>query len=134
MRFQRHLELQHGLHPIHVIPAINVVFLLLIFFILTSPLCFQPEIKVKLPRAVTSDILKEENVIITITGENLTYYNDSLVTIKELQAKLIKQNNRKLSVLIKADRSTSLGRIVDVWNLCRALGVEGINLATNQGP
>jgi biopolymer transport protein ExbD len=133
MKFQQELKLQYGLHPIHIVPMINVVFLLLGFLIFISPLSSQPGIKVQIPRAVTSDIIKEENVIITITGENVIYFNKTLVTIPELKTKLSKHKNPQLSVLIKADRSTSVGRIVDVWDICRILGIERINIATNQG-
>jgi len=132
MRFDRQAKLQYGIHPINIVPAINVIFLLLIFFILTSPLTFQSGITVRLPKTVTSDIIKDENLVVTITGENVIYLNGALVTVKELQAKLSKQNNQKLSVLIKADRRASVGRIVDVWNLCRILSIERINIATNQ--
>jgi len=41
-------------------------------------------------------------------------------------------SNKHAPVLIKADRRASVGRIVDVWNLCRALGLERVNIATNQ--
>ena len=55
--------------------------------------------------------------MITITGENIIYLNNSLVTIKELRAELNKHRNSKLSILIKADRRASVGRIVDVWDV-----------------
>jgi biopolymer transport protein ExbD len=132
MKFQQQLKWQYGLHPIHIVPMVNVVLLLLLFFILTSPLCFQPGFKVELPKTVTSDIVREGNLTVTITGENLIYFNDSVVTIKELKTLLAKHSGKKPSVLIKANRSSSLGRIVDVWDLCRSLGIERINLATNQ--
>ena len=132
MQFQRQAKIQFGLHSITILPMVNMVFLLLIFFILTSPLTFQPGIKVRLPKAVTSDIIKKENWVITLTGENVIYLNDALVTIKELKAKLSKSDSQKLSVLIKADRRASVGRIVDLWDLCRGLGIEQINIATNQ--
>ena len=134
MQFQRQAKLQSGLNPIILVPMVNVIFLLLIFFVLTSPLTFQPGIKVRLPKAVTSDIIKEENLVITITGENVLYLNNALVTIKELKSKLSQPEAQKFSVLIKADRRASVGRIVDVWDLCRVLGIERINIATNQSP
>ena len=132
MKFQQQAKLQLGWHPINIVPMANVIFLLLLFLILTTPLTFQSGINVKLPKAVTSDTIKDENLVITITGENVIYFNNSLVTVKELQSKLNKKNNAKTSVLIKADRRASVGRIVDVWDICRILGIERINIATNQ--
>ena len=99
---------------------------------LSSSFTFQSGINVKLPKAVTSDVIKEDNFIITITSENIIFLNDQLITLKELSNKLsyVKQHNKIL--LIKADKRASVGRIVDVWDLCRDLGIEKINIATTQ--
>jgi len=130
MRFKRHIKLERTLRTIDIAPLIDVVFLLLIFFMLTSSFIFQPGIRVNLPRAITSDMLSEENAIITITAENLIYYNQRLVTLKELSAVLKKAASSRLPVLIKADKKTALGRIVVVWDLCRQEGVSQVNIAT----
>ena len=132
MIFKRHLKLERTLRTIDIAPLIDVVFLLLIFFMLTSSFIFQPGIKVNLPRAITSEMLSEENAVVNITAENLIYYNHKLVTTKELTAVLKKIASARLPVLIKADRKASLGRIVEVWDICRQKGVSQVNIATNQ--
>ena len=130
MRFKRHLKLERTLRTIDIAPLIDVVFLLLIFFMLTSSFIFQPGIKVRLPRAITSEMLSEENALITVTAENLVYYNQRLVTLKELSSTLKTIASARLPVLIKADRKASLGRIVEVWDICRKEGVSQVNIAT----
>jgi biopolymer transport protein ExbD len=132
VRFKRHTKLEFGLEQIDIAPLIDVIFQLLIFFMLSSSFTFQSGINVKLPRAVTSDVIKEENFIITITGENIIYLNGRIMTIKELRKILTQDNNTSRPILIKSDRRASVGRIVDVWDLCRNLGIERINIATNQ--
>lgn len=132
MRFKRHAKLEHGLRQIDIAPLIDIVFLLLIFFMLSTSFTLQSGINVKLPKAVTSDILKDENVIITITRENVIYLNGRIITLKELEADLAKFGSPKRPLLIKSDRRASVGRVVDVWDLCRSLGIERINIATNQ--
>ncbi|NQT94877.1 MAG: biopolymer transporter ExbD, partial [Candidatus Omnitrophica bacterium] len=129
MRFKRHVKLERALRTLDIAPLIDVVFLLLIFFMLTSSFIFQPGIRVNLPRAITSDMLSEENAIITITAENLIYYNQKLVTLKELSSILKKVASARLPVLIRADKKTSLGRIVVVWDICRQEGVSQVNIA-----
>jgi len=133
MKFQQSAKLQSGLHPINIAPMINIIFLLLIFLAAISPLTYQPGISVKIPKAVTSDVIKEKNLVITITGEDVIYFNNALVTTQELKIALKAADIEELSILIKADRRSSMGRIVDVWDLCRILGIERINIATNQG-
>lgn len=132
MRFKRHSKLEKGPRQIDIAPLVDVIFQLLIFFMLSSSFTFQSGINVKLPRAVTSDIIKDDNTIVTISSENVLYLNGSIISIKDLQENLkpIAELNRPL--LIKADRRASMGRIVDVWDLCRNLGIERINIATNQ--
>ncbi len=132
MRFKRHMKLEHGLKQIDIAPLIDVVFLLLIFFMLTSSFVMQPGIKVNLPKAVTSEIVKIKNIEIIISAENATYINGRVVVTEELK-NLLKQVARKSqSILIKADKRASLGRIVEIWDLARDLGIAQINIATNQ--
>ena len=133
MRFKRHTKLEHGLEQIDIAPLIDVIFQLLIFFMLSSSFAYQSGIAVKLPRAITSDVIREENFIITVTGENIVYLNDTIVTIQELRQELSKPASKERPILIKSDRRASVGRVVDVWDLCRELGIEKINIATNQG-
>ncbi len=132
MKFKRHTKIEYGLQQINTAPLIDVIFQLLIFFMLSSSFTFQSGINVKLPRAVTSDIIREENFVITITSEDIIYLNNKIVTIPELTKELNKVASRSRPILIKADRRSSVGRIVDVWDLCRNLGIERINIATNQ--
>jgi biopolymer transport protein ExbD len=132
MHFKRHMELEHGLKQIDIAPLIDVIFQLLIFFMLTSSFIVQPGIRVNLPKAVTSEVVKYENVEIIVSGENVTYFNGKVTTTAELNKLLKQAAKRNQSVLIKADRSASLGRVVEIWDMCRDLGITQINIATNQ--
>lgn len=132
MRFKGRMELEHGLKQIDIAPLIDIVFQLLIFFMLTSSFVMQPGIKVNLPKAVTSEVIKFENIDILITSENVTYLNGKVVTTAELKTLLKQAAKRNQTILIKADRRASLGRVVEVWDLARELGITQINIATNQ--
>jgi len=132
MKFKRNIKLEHGLEQINMAPLIDVIFQLLIFFMLSSSFTFQSGINVKLPKAVTSDTIIDENFIITITSENVIYLNNSILSLKELKKELSKTKNKDKPILIKSDRRASMGRIVDVWDLCRKVGIERINIATNK--
>ncbi len=132
MRFKRHMELEHGLKQIEITPLIDMVFQLLIFFLLTSNFIIQPGIKVNLPKAATSEVVKHQNVELVISGENVIYSGGKVITAAELNNLLKQASKRKESILIKSDKRASLGRVVEVWDLCRDLGVTQINIATNQ--
>lgn len=130
MRFKRRLEIEKSL--LDIAPLVDIVFLLNIFFLLTSSFVSQPGIKINLPRAVTSEVLQERDLVITITKENIVYLNERITTTAELAEKLAVASGRKQPVLIKADRGASLGRVVEVWDICREKGIAQINIATQQ--
>lgn len=130
MRFKRHVELEKG--QLDIAPLIDIVFQLLIFFMLTSSFIFQPGIKVNLPKAVTSEVIHEKNLIILITANNYIYLNDRVITMSELASRLRIAAKENKPLLIKADRRASLGKVVEVWDMCRDEGISQINIATSQ--
>ena len=130
MKFKRHVELEKG--QLDIAPLIDIVFLLLIFFMLTSSFIFQPGIKVNLPKAVTSEVIHEKSLIILVTGNNYIYLNDRMITMSELASRLRIAAKENKPLLIKADRRASLGKVVEVWDLCRDEGISQINIATSQ--
>lgn len=132
MRFKGRMELEHGLRQIDIAPLIDIVFQLLIFFMLTSNFVIQPGIKINLPKAVTSEVIRFENIEILVTSESVTYLNGKVVTMQELK-KLFKQAVKKnQTILIKADKRASLGKVVEIWDMARDTGITQINIATNQ--
>lgn len=130
MKFRRQVEFERG--QLDIAPLIDVVFLLLIFFMLTSSYVSQPGIKINLPRAVTSEVVQEENLVITIGAEGLIYLNQHLISLKQLKVNLEKAAKENRPLLIKADRETSLGKVVQIWDLSREAGLGQINIATDQ--
>lgn len=133
MKFKRHLERERGeLGQIDIAPLIDIVFQLLIFFMLTSSFVIQPGIKINLPKAVTSEIVQEKNLIVTINKDNIIYLNDDPITPQNLQDALKAQASQDKPLLIKADKNSSLGKVVEVWDICRQAGISKINIATLQ--
>lgn len=130
MKFKRHVELEKG--QLDIAPLIDIVFQLLIFFMLTSSFIFQPGIQVNLPKAVTSEVIHEKSLIILVTGNNYIYLNDRMITMSELASRLRIAAKENKPLLIKADRRASLGKVVEVWDLCRDEGISQINIATSQ--
>ena len=129
-RLKRRTEIVKG--QLDIAPLIDVVFLLLIFFMLTSNFVVQSGIKVHLPKAISSEVIRSENLVVTLTGQDLLFLNDRPVTINELTEKIREAAQEQKTLLLKADTAASLGRVVEIWDLCRQLGVPQINIATNQ--
>lgn len=130
MKFRRRIKLEKGM--LDLTPMINVFFLLFVFFLFTSSFIFQPGIKVSLPKAVTSEIIQQDNVTITIARDDKIYLEDREINKDELASRLRMLAKDKMGLLIKADSRSSLGLVVEIWDTCRREGVSQINIATNQ--
>ena len=130
MKFKRKVKIEKGM--IDLTPLVNVFFLLFIFFLFTSSFIFQPGIKVSLPKAVTSEVLQQDSVVITITKEDKIYLSEREMSQDELASNLKLLAKANTPLLVKADSKASLGRIVEVWDMCRNEGVTQVNIATDK--
>jgi biopolymer transport protein ExbD len=130
MRFKRKVFIEKG--HLDIAPLIDVVFLLLIFFMLTSSFIFQPGIRVNLPKAVTSEILHKELLIVVVTEENEVFINERPVERDELVSRITLAARDNKSLLIKADKGADLGKVIEVWDICRQFDIKRISIATTQ--
>ena len=130
MKFKRRLKIDRG--SIEMTPLVNVFFLLFIFFAFTSSFIFQPGIKVDLPKAVTSEVVQQDSAVIIITKDDKMYLNDHEISRDELLSSLRLMAKDNVPLLIKADSHATLGRVVEIWDMCRKEGVSQANIATNK--
>ncbi len=128
MKFKRKIFLEKG--TLDLAPLIDVVFLLLIFFMLTSSFIFQPGIRVNLPRAVTSEVLHKELLVVTITAENAVFIKERPISGDELVSRITIAARDGQPLLIKADRGTDMGKVIEIWDICRQVDVKQVNIAT----
>ncbi len=132
MRFKRHIELEHGLRQIDIAPLVDVIFQLIIFFMLTSSFIMPSGIRINLPKAATSQIIKSKILEIVVSGENVIYIEGKVVNVRELKSILKEFVGRNQPLLIKADRRAQLGRVVEIWDMCREIGLSQVNIATSE--
>jgi len=119
---------------INITPFTDVILVLLVIFMITTPLITQSMIKVKLPQAksgVPVEAGRQIQVGITITNEGLIYLEEKLVTRKELREKiaLIHEDNPGLSVILRSDRLVQFKNIVGVLDILSELGIKNLNIA-----
>src|SRR3990167_1866594 len=98
-RLKRRTSIRKG--QLDIAPLIDVVFLLLIFFMLTSNFVFQPGIKVSLPKAITSEVISSENIVVTVTGQDLLFLNEKPITIHDLTQRLKENTGEQKPLLLK---------------------------------
>ena len=129
MEFERGKRIKMHLE---IAPLIDIVLLLLIFFMLTSNFIMQPGIKITLPKAKTSKPQKEENIIVFITEDNKIFLNDREIDIDELKEALEKKlkTAEKKIVILKADEKINLGLAVKVMDIAKEAKAENLVIST----
>jgi len=119
---------------INITPFTDVIFVLLIIFMITTPLISQSNIKVQLPGAKSGTSIEPGRKIqadITITNEGLTYLDEKLVTRKEFKERIgmLYRDNPNLGVILYSDRSVKFKDIVGVLDVLTGLGIKNLNIA-----
>ncbi len=115
--------------PVDIAPLIDVVFLQLIYFMLTSSFVLSPGIKVALPKAETGKRLAISNLVITLSKDHVIYWDEEVVSLKELRGRLKRAGGNK-PVLIRADRHAYVDKLIELWDLCRDAGYQEVHIAT----
>ena len=116
---------------VDVTPLIDIIFQLVIFFMVSTTFVTEQGIEVDLPRSSSQTILRERNdVQVKVASDGAIYVDDEAVTWNELDARLrIAASGAGGMVIIKADQSVDYGRAVAVLDLARSLGLQ-LALAT----
>ena len=134
MRFKKYIRHDPGA-PIDIAPInlIDVLFVLLLFFMVT----FNPQqssaIKIDLPDAKTSDGQTIKKAEIAVSDDGQYYFNNDPVTLADVKERLEADAGSFEAVYIRADKSTSFGAVVTVWDLCKRSGISQINVAVRRG-
>lgn len=130
MHFKGRIELERGLERISLVPLINIVFLLLIFLMLSSSFVVQSGLRVNLPRLVTSEAVKYENIEIAVSADNHIFVKGNQISEKQLSDFLKAVSGRGQAVLIKSDRHASLGVVAQICDIARENGISQVGIAT----
>ena len=113
-------------------PLADIVFLLLIFFMLSSTFIVSPGIKLKLPKAISSEIELGRTVIIEMPLGGGIFVNNAKVDFNELPQilDLTLSKAKEKVVIIKADKKIQHGFVVKVMDMAKIAGAQRIIIAT----
>lgn len=124
---------------VNITPLIDVVFLLLIFFMVSTTFDKQAQLKVKLPEASpSSEQVKTESIVLAIDAKGQYYINDKQLvntTIKTLKQALVKtmNDNKEIPVILKADAKTPHQAVVTAMDAAAQVGLTRLSIATMEG-
>jgi biopolymer transport protein ExbD len=121
---------------IEIIPMIDVVFFLLVFFMMaTLAMTIYEGMPVNLPQAASRDRMAAETASITLDRAGQTFLNHEPIALGALGGRLkpLLAANRDLAVVVSADRDVTHARVVDVLDELRQTGVVRIAIAVAPG-
>lgn len=128
---------------INIVPYIDVMLVLLVIFMLTTPILMQG-IKINLPQSKSQKIHKQSKmIIITLSAKHLYFLNTTKqpstpITYTKLQNKLthsFKNNpDKNNTVYIRADENLPYGDIIKMMSFLKTIGVNNISLITKEKP
>lgn len=111
---------------------IDVLFLLLIFFIVSTTFLSQPAIKLELPKAKHADIVRQKSLVLYIDNSGQLFLNDEPMEVSLLKEALSQKmdTSGEQSVILKADSRVSHGAVIEVMDILKGMGIKKLIIST----
>lgn len=113
-------------------PLIDVVFLLLIFFMLTMSMVKESDLKVKLPTAKSGGSPKVEERYVVIDSNGVVFFDKKEVTSEDLKILLEEIENKEQSIRVKADKVVQIEKVVEVFDIAKVAGFKNVSIVTTR--
>ena len=116
---------------VNLTPMLDVVFIMLIFFIVTASFVKEAGIDITRPPAATAERKERGNILVAITESNQIWIDRRQVDPRSLRANIERMHaeNPQGSVVIQADEKSENGLLVRVMDAARLAGVKNVSLA-----
>ncbi len=117
---------------LNLTPLVNIIFLLLLFFVVSSSFIQRPGIRVDLP--VSSSVWGEERerIFISLTYDNILFLNEKRINWKEFP-EILNETVLKLQsplLIINADEKSMHGEVIKIMDIAKETGIKNIVIAT----
>ena len=117
-------------------PMIDIVFQLILFFLVSTTFAILPGLKLRLPTSHTSEGTSFQGITITADADGLLFFNEKEVSTDDLKKELINYDTGNIKkdefpVSLEADADVTNGTIVSIFDIIRESGYAVINLRTS---
>lgn len=119
---------------IDLTPMLDVVFIMLIFFIVTATFIKEPGVDVQRPDATSAEFVHNQKILVAITADDDVWVNRSKLKEHQIRSAIeqLHIENPKGAVVIQADRNTTAEKVALVIDAAKQAGVTHVSLATEQ--
>ncbi len=120
------------MHEINITSLADVMLVLLIIFMVTTPLIMVESFKVRLPKALSATPEPGSSITIAVSEAGMIELNGRAVSVDRLHDRLTKEfaENTERSVVLRADGATRHSIVVRVLDIARLAGAERLSIAT----
>jgi len=133
MRRGSNIQQEEEENEINLTPMLDVVFIMLIFFIVTASFIKEAGIDVNRPDAPTAERQEDANILVAISANDEIWIDRRMVDPRAVRANIerLHAENPKGSVVIQADKRSTNETLVIVMDAARQAGVYNVSLAAN---
>lgn len=119
---------------VDIAPLIDIVFILLIFFLVTTTFVRDTGVQVERPQATTSSATQPQAMRIAIAAGGAVYVGGRSLTLQQLHDRVADfiAAERNASVIVIPDQSVTAGRLVQVMDIARQAGAVDVAIATKR--
>lgn len=112
----------------------DIVFLLLVFFLLTSQFVIQTGVKVKLPASKLNEQSLPTKLIVTLTEDQKVYVGNELTDISSVAIKLerLKESIIENNLVIRADKTVNIDMVIQVIDAAKGVGIDKFTIETEK--
>ena len=116
---------------VNLTPMLDVVFIMLIFFIVTASFAKEAGIDINRPNAATAEVKQKGNILIAISDTGQIWIDKRRVDVRAVRANIerLYAENPQGSVVIQADTDSKNGLLVEVMDAARQAGVLNVSIA-----
>ncbi len=134
MRRYRHSTSESTTTTVDISPLIDVVFLLLIFFIVTTVFVKETGIEVSKPRAASSEDLQKRAILLAVTDEGRVWHGGREIGMDGVRAVVsaLLEEDPELPVVIRADAAADTEDTVAAVDAAKLAGAGSVSLATEK--
>jgi biopolymer transport protein ExbD len=117
---------------INVTSLVDIMFNLLLFFMVSTSFISSPALKLELPTAKHAEIVQQKPIVVYIDKDSIVYLNDEPLDISLLGAALVEKiaGSQEKSVILKADSRVTHGTVVQVLDAIKGAGATRLVIST----
>jgi biopolymer transport protein ExbD len=128
---KQYVEEEEEKSEVNLTPMLDVVFIMLIFFIVTASFVKEAGIDVNRPDAATAERKEKGNILVAISADDQIWIDRRQVDPRALRANIERMHaeNPNGAVVIQADKKSTNGLLVQVMDASRQAGVKNVSIA-----